>query len=447
MGSSELISPGGPDADTERIGNQQFTQGVNPGKGWTPGNRFQKVAPQQPVQNQMQAIPQPQMGGQGGGQDFPDNDGSMGWADTSKKTYQNVGQSDLVSPSGNAGAAFSQNAAPQQQEWALPSAQSGAAWQAGIENAMQQAAPGQMQPMQQQRQAVPQQRAAQPNLSGRVSQSAIPSHLQTHPQGNMDMSRPLPGMGATASGGGVNMAQPMPGMGGMGGGMAGGMNMAQPMPGMGGMGGGMAGGMNMAQPMPGVGGMGGMGGMQGSMPMAGGMGTMQGMTGGMGAGMQQNMGAMGGGGMGGMGGGMGALGALMGGGMGGGMGGAPASPFDMLGKAIAGAAQMGLIPGTQKQGMPSRPTGYGQPAGGSMQGGTMQGGSMQGGGNYYSSGASQGVISQQRSKPIGQTLSRMPGAKTAKQMGRTVNRGIQRNLNYAINSAAQRGITRALWGY
>ena len=123
------------------------------------------------------------------------------------------------------------------------------------------------------------------------------------------------------------------------------------------------------------------------------------------------------------------LGAIAGGG--GGSGGA-SSPFDAIGKAIAGAAAMGLIPGSGAQGVPNTAGGGFNPNAGPY--GQMQAGMGAPG------GMRPGMFQQQRGGGFN-----IPGAQMTKritrQMGRQIDRGIQRSMGTALN----RGMSRIHW--
>jgi hypothetical protein len=184
-------------------------------------------------------------------------------------------------------------------------------------------------------------------------------------------------------------------------------------------------GPNMNQPFSGTnhGGMGSMGGGMGSMGnMGGGMGSMGNMGGGMGS-----MGNMGGGmgNMGGMGGGMGnmgGMGGLMGGMMG---GGASGNPLDAIGKAISGAASMGLLPGA------------GQPSGNPL-------GGLPGFTTPVRSGGGGSVYTQRRSN---NSLNNVPGVKFGKTVAKTTGNSVNRQIPRVINATVTRGIRKALYGW
>ena len=396
IGQSDWVTPGAPDADTTAIGNSAppstgatFMNGLNPGTGWTPsqltqpGARFQKKMGAPPVTPTAGQVQQPIMAP-------VDTSGGQGWADASAQqaatqfqpqqaapTPTQIGQSDWISPSGGGSALPVSNgkstkvssSKPGQSDWVTPGGGS----------------------------------------SGGIGQSALIT-----PGGGSSYNTGF-GTASPDLGGYVSQTQPFnPGT--SGGGMAnmnpnGGMN---PM--------GNMGGMNQMGNMGGMNQMGNMGAMNqmgnmGAMNQMGNMGAMNQMGGANTTNMNLPYNAGGSGAMGGMGG----MGGMMGG-----MGGDAGSPMDALGKAIAGAAAMGLIPSSGDKNL--------QTGGGSF-GGT--------GGDIYRT--------KSRGNGIGNAINHVPGVRLTKDVHRSVNRAVKRNIdrniNYAINQGMRRAVRKAIWRY
>jgi hypothetical protein len=400
IGQSDWVTPGAPDADTTAIGNSAppstgatFMNGLNPGTGWTPsqltqpGARFEKKLGAPAATTTSGQTQQPIMApvDMSGG-------GSQGWADASaqqpatqfqpqpQQSFQpqqsapqptQIGQSDWISPSGGGGSATPISSGKTSKASSTKPGQSD--W-------------------------------VSPGGSGSIGQSALitPGGGSSYNTGFGTQSPDL--------GGYVSQNQqfnPGTGNGGMG------MNqMGNQMGNMGGMGQmGNMGGMGQMGNMGGMGQMGNMGGMN-QMGNMGGMGQMGG-TNTTNMNMPYNPGSSGG---------MGGMGGMMGG-----MGGDAGSPMDALGKAIAGAAAMGLIPSSGDKNL--------QSGGGSYGGG--------GGGDLYRT--------KTKGNGIGNAINHVPGVRLTKDVHRSVNRAVKRNLdrniNYAINSGMRRAVRQAIWRY
>jgi hypothetical protein len=438
MGQSDWIRPG--DSGQQA---QPNTSGMNPGTGWMPANhslpsgmqqQSPQMAPTQPAQ-QMQQMPQMDPGGPA-----LSNDGSMPWQDAPRR--RSAAQYTQAQPAPAADAAFQTPARGGQDAWSLPSAQQqmDLEWAKNMPNVpMSAVTPGGGQTAKPA--ARPVTAAAKPGvksgtsgtkpatttakapakpaqgqLSGRVTQNANAPQPATQFDPNAGMPGPY---GITAGMQQSGAVQPM--NGGMQQMPMQQMQQQMPMQQM------PMQQMGAAQPMNG--GMQQMpmqqGGamqpdmqqmnavmqMNGMQPMSGGtqqMSTQQMPT------QQMSAGNPMGGGMSPMGmGGMNPMQMLMGGGM------APGdtTPFDGIGRAIAGAASMGLIPTSNTQGVPNNPN---NPNGGfsSQMGGPGATLVQQNGGG-----------------------SSIPGAQLGRQLTRSVNNGINRNMGTMINL----GLSRIHW--
>jgi len=351
---SDWVTPGSPEAQVDHPMTQpaaapmQQQSGVNPGRGWMPKHSLpmQQEAPlMAPVQQQAQMAPMQQPLEQGVGGPQLGEDGSMPWQDIPKRRPA-VQQQQAMQPMPQSGSAFQQPQPGAQDAWSLPPAQQqmDMQWAQNLPQVPMSAvtptatakAPAKPagKPAVKATAAKPSAKPgvktataakASPNqsqLAGHVMQSANAKQPTSQfvpnagfPGGNTQMAGGQPGPYGMPTQGAMQQGMPMQGMQQMG--------AMQQMPGMP-----VQGAMQQGMPMQAMQQMGGASPMQG-MSQMGAASPMQGM-GGMSA--MQGMGAMGGG----MG--MDPMSALMG------ATGGSGNPLDAIGKAIAGAAAMGLIP-------------------------------------------------------------------------------------------------------
>jgi hypothetical protein len=109
-------------------------------------------------------------------------------------------------------------------------------------------------------------------------------------------------------------------------------------------------------------------------------------------------------------------------------GGGSGNPLDAIGKAISGAASMGLIPGSNQNG-------GGNPLGG-----------LPGFTTPVRTGGGQPVYTQQR-RSGGGSINNVPGVKFSKTIAKTTGNSINRQVPRVINATVTRGIRKALYGW
>jgi hypothetical protein len=432
LGQSDWIRPGDSGSQGQAQAQTQSNNGdSNPGVGWMPARHSLPTQAEVPQTAPVQQMPQQQMDP---GPSLGD-DGSMPWQDAPRR-QRKAQQAQQQTPPADAAFRSAGNGA--QDPWSLPSAQQQAdlGWAKNMSSVpMSAVMPGAPSTGAKPAAKAPA-KPGQTQLSGHVTQSANtlqptsqfdPNAGNFAPQvGNMGQMRQSAGMqmnaGMTGPYGTPTTMQPQ--MGGVQQ-MGGGMQQMQPMQQM---------PMQQAtmQQMPMQQQMGGVqqnGAMQpnmqqmnavlqmnGMQPMNGGTQQMQPIP-------QQQMGAMqsaASGGMSGMGG-MDPMQMLMGGAMGGTGsmgsmgGGGDTTPFDSLGKALAGAAAMGLIPSSGTQGVPGAT------------------------GTYYGSSGGNGV---QPGMPVQQNNGTLlPGGPMANQVTRAVNNNLYTGVGTMINL----GLSRIHW--